>query len=53
MPIRKVDQHVRLQNNGLLTGGERGFVVDNSDRGVDNWIQSIDLYDRRVEIRHL
>ena len=53
MQIRKVNQHAGLQDDGFLAGGEPGFAVHDSEGGVDGWMQSVDLHDHRVEIRHL
>ena len=36
--IRKVDQHARLGNHGLLAGGELDFAVDDSKCSVDSGV---------------
>lgn len=52
MQIGKVDQHARLENDRRLAGDEPCFAVDDSDGGVDYRIQSVDIHDHGVEIRH-
>lgn len=49
----KVKHHARLQDDGFLAGSQLDVSVNDSDSGVDRWIQSIDLHEHRVEVRHL
>ena len=53
MQIGKVDHHAGLQNHGRLARGKRCFAHHYPDGGVDHGIQSVDLFDHRVEIGHL
>ena len=53
MQVGKVNQHAGLQNNGLFAGSKLDFSIDDSDGGVDRWIQSINFHEHRVEVRHL
>ena len=43
MQKRKVNQHARLQNNWLLAGGERGFVIDGSESLTVVWTVGCNL----------
>ena len=53
MQVGKVNQHAGLQNNGVFARGKLDFSIDDSDRRVNCWIQSINLHEYRVEVRHL
>lgn len=53
MQVGKVKHHARLQDNGFLAGRQLDVSIDDSDSGVDCWIQSVDLHENRVEVRHL
>ena len=53
MHVGKVKHHARLQDDSFLAGSQLDFSIDDSNSGVDRWIQSVDLHEHRVEVRHL
>ena len=53
MHVGKVKHHARLQDDRFLAGSQLDFSIDDSNSGVDRWIQSVDLHEHRVEVRHL
>ena len=53
MQVGKVKHHARLQDNRFFAGRQLDVSIDDSDSGVDRWIQSIDLHKHRIEVRHL
>ena len=53
MEIREVDQHAGLQDNGLLARYKAGFSLNDPEGSGYTWVETVDLHDDCVEVRHL
>lgn len=51
--VGKIDQHARLESDGLLARGQFDVLVDDTESSMHSRMKAVDLHDDGVKIRHL
>lgn len=48
-----MNEHTRLQDDWLVVCRKHSFLLDHAEGRRHGWVQSVDLHDDCVEVRHV